>query len=211
MEASEVASLVERYQKEKDHIHNEEETKTKLIVPFLRLLGYNPESGNQVRLEYRGDFQTKATKPAKDSEPMDYAIFDRDDRPIMVIEAKKLGGDVQARSAQLGVYVNKMAGLHLGIITDGCEYLFYADLDAPNVMDDKPFYRFSLAETATDWGQVASFLTKLSCKNFSNETLTIDAENCRYRQAMVEKLIAVMRAPNSDHDFMSEWLCKGLL
>jgi hypothetical protein len=90
-------------------------------------------------------------------------------------------------------------------MTDGCTYDFYGDLESPNVMDSNPFFSFSLDDPKTDWVKVASFLSKFSRDVFNAETLVTDAENSRYRQAMVDKLARVLRAPGKDDDFM-KWL-----
>ena len=38
-------------------------------------------------------------------------------------------------------------------------------------------------------GQVAKFLTKFSRESFNAETLITEAENARYRQEMIDKLV----------------------
>ena len=76
-------------------------------------------------------------------------------------------------------------------------------------MDSDPFFTFSLDDSKIDWTTVASFLTKFSRDAFNAETLLTDAENSRYRQAMVDKLVSVLRAPAEDEEFM-KWLTAGI-
>ncbi len=102
-----------------------------------------------------------------------------------------------------------MPELHFGVITDGCHYLFFGDLENQNVMDKEPFFTFALDDPKTDWGKVATFLTKFSRESFNAGTLITEAENARYRQAMIDKLARVLKAPGEDESFM-QWLTSDL-
>lgn len=137
---------------------------------------------------------------------MDFAIFDKSGvKPLMVIETKPLGTDLLSKSQQLARYLAQMPDLHFGIITDGCRYHFFGDLESPNQMDKEPFFSFSLDDPKTDWSKVASFLSKFSRESFNAETLVTDAENARYRQAMIEKLSRALKMPGEDDSFLL-WL-----
>lgn len=74
-------------------------------------------------------------------------------------------------------------------------------------MDREPFFSFCLDDPKTDWAKVAKFLSKFSREAFNAETLVTDAENARYREAMVERLAVALKAPTDDDDFM-KWLTK---
>lgn len=204
MEAKQLQELVLRYQENREFIGNEETAKVALVIPFIKLLGYDPSMPREVRLEYTADFTQGDGKKLPDR--MDFAIFDRAGaRPMMVIETKPLGTDLQAKSAQLARYIAQMPELHFGIMTDGCDYLFFGDLENPNQMDREPFFSFSLNDPKTDWGKVAEFLAKFSRDAFNAETLITDAENSRYRQAMIDRLVDALRNPADDETFL-RWL-----
>lgn len=204
MDAKGLQQLVTKYEENKDFITNEETAKMALIVPFLRLLGYDPNMPREVRAEYAADFTQGDGKRLPDR--MDYAIFDKAGaKPLFVVEAKPLGTDLRSRTQQLARYISQLPGLHFGIITDGCHYLFFGDLDRENVMDAEPFFSFALDDEQADWSKTAKFLNKFSRDTFNAETLLTDAENSRYRQAMVEKLAAALRDPAGDEAFL-KWL-----
>ncbi|MBN1605083.1 MAG: type I restriction enzyme HsdR N-terminal domain-containing protein [Polyangiaceae bacterium] len=208
MDVKLLRDLARRYQENHEFITNEEMTKQSLIVPFIAGLGYDPSSPREVRLEYAAEFTANDGKRLPDR--MDYAIFDSAGQtPILVIEAKTLGSDVRLRSPQLARYMSQLPQLRFGIITDGCEYLFYGDLAKPNVMDDSPFFSFSLADPKLDFESVAKFLGKFSKAQFKTEKLVADAEDSNYRQQMIEKLVAALRAPESDEQFV-KWLSDGV-
>lgn len=208
MDAKQLLELVQRYHDNKDFIGNEETAKVALVIPFIKLLGYDPSLPREVRLEYTAEFTQGDGKRLPDR--MDFAIFDRTGtKPLMVIETKPLGTDLLAKSQQLARYLAQMPDLHFGIITDGCHYHFFGDLESPNQMDREPFFSFSLDDPKTDWTKVASFLGKFSRETFNAETLVTDAENSRYRQAMIDRLVQALRNPSEDEPFL-RWLTEDV-
>jgi predicted type IV restriction endonuclease len=209
MDANQLKGLVQFFEENKKFINNEEATKMALVIPFIRLLGYDPGLPREVRPEFCADFTQGDGKKFPDR--MDYAIFDSSgEKARMVFETKPLGWDITQKSPQLARYIGQMPGLHFGIITDGCNYQFYGDLEKPNVMDKEPFFAFALNDPKTDWEKVAKFLTKFSRESFKADTLVIDAENSRYRQAMIDKLAKALKSPSEDAAFM-EWLTAGVM
>jgi hypothetical protein len=208
MKAEQLAELARLYDENRPFITNEEQAKMSLVVPFIRLLGYDPNRPKEVRLEYAADFTVGDGKKLPDR--MDFAIFDQTgQRPLMVIETKPLGTDLRARAQQLARYLAQLPELRFGIMTDGCRYHFYGDLDRPNTMDAEPFFQFALDDTKADWGRIAAFLAKFSRESFNSETLVADAENSRYRSAMVDKLVRTLRDPAADDAFV-KWLVDGI-
>ncbi len=208
MEADDLRDLVRRYQENKEFITNEETAKMALVVPFVRVLGYDPNNPREVRLEFCADFAQYDGK--KHADRMDFAIFDKNgQKPLMVIETKPLGTKLQANSLQLARYIAQLPELHFGIMTDGCNFLFFGDLEAPNCMDREPFFAFSLEDANADWAKVAKFLTKFSRDVFNAETLVTDAEDSRYRQAMIERLVATLKNPALDDEFL-RWISKDI-
>lgn len=208
MDANTMQDLAKRYQEHKDFITNEEAAKMALVVPFIRLLGYEPNNPREVRLEYAAEFTQGDGKRLPDR--MDFVIFDTTGlKPLIAIEAKPLGYDLMSKSQQLARYVAQMKDLHFGILTDGCRYMFFGDIENPNIMDKEPFFQFSLDDSKADWGRIAKFLEKFSRDKFNDETLVTDAENSRYRQAMIDKLAAVLRSPGENEGFI-KWLSDNI-
>jgi hypothetical protein len=137
---------------------------------------------------------------------MDYAIFDSAGaHPLFVIEGKQLGTELKGSSPQLARYLSQMADLRFGILTDGCTYMFYGDLNSPNQMDAEPFFSFALNDPKMDLEAVAKTLAKFSRDSFNAETLVTEAENTRYRQAMVERIAKALKQPAEDESFL-KWL-----
>lgn len=201
-------ALAATYTQNREFITNEESTKMVLVVPFIKLLGFDPGVPREVRLEYSADFTQGDGK--KFTDRMDFAIFDpTGSKALIVIEVKPLGTDLKAKAQQLARYIGQMPGLHFGVMTDGNRYLFYGDLDQPNVMDAAPFFSFSLDDPKADWNRICTFLQKFSRDSFNPETLIIDAENNRFRLAMTDRLAKALLNPDADEAFV-RWLTEGV-
>lgn len=208
IDPKQLADLAKKFEAEKEFISNEEETKAAFVVPLVQLLGYNPQSPREVRREYTAPFVQGDGKKFPDR--MDLAIFDPTGQtPRFVIEVKPIGTDLQSKSQQLARYIGQIPDLHFGIMTDGCHFLFYGDLENSNVMDRDPFYCFALDDAGTDWSKVAAELGRFHRDSFNADTLVTDAENAKYRQAMIDKLATALRAPTEDEEFV-KWLSGGI-
>ena len=203
-----LAELAQKYAEYKDTITNEEMAKMVLVVPFLRILGYDAFNPREVKLEYTAGFAQKDGKKYPDR--MDFAIFDpTGTKPQIVVEAKPLGTDLKANAMQLARYIAQLPDLHVGIMADGCHYLFFGDVEQPNIMDPDPFFCFSLDDPNPDWVRTSSFLTKYHRDKFDPEYVTMDAANAKYRQAMTDRLAQALRDPAGDDDFI-KWMAQGV-
>lgn len=138
MELSDIQALSEKLNAFKDQDFNEETTKHSLIVPFVKMLGYDPGNPLEVRFEYTADFGVKK------GDRVDIAIL-QEGVPTIIIECKPLQAnlDMEKRS-QLYTYFAASAGTRIGILTNGRQYQFFSDLDEKNLMDDQPFLSFDL-------------------------------------------------------------------
>ena len=116
---------------------NESRTRSYLVDPFIGALGYNVNDPRDVVHEYTADI-------GKQGEKVDYAIK-RDGKLILFVEVKSATiGLSDKHTAQLRRYFGTKSQVRFGILTNGFEYRFYADLDNPNIMDDKPFATIDL-------------------------------------------------------------------
>lgn len=123
--------LAERINSIKDQINTEEATKNALIMPFIQMLGYDVFNPLEVVPEMDCDLVKKK------GEKIDYAIM-KDGDPIMLIECKHWKQDLNLHDNQLKKYY-VASKAKFGVLTNGIEYRFYADLVKQNIMDDMPF------------------------------------------------------------------------
>lgn len=124
----------------KDQNLNETETETFCFEPFIELLGFKRNPAD-MRKQYPAD--TRGTDRRGVDRTVDYAIK-KDGVPIIIVECKPLGDDLDAHTGQLRDYFAAVREARFGILTDGRFYRLYTDLDDRNLMDSEPFLEFDL-------------------------------------------------------------------
>ncbi|GGI97952.1 hypothetical protein GCM10008995_04790 [Halobellus salinus] len=93
---------------------DEENTKVKLIQPFVDLLGWNFYS-TEVQLEYTVQMGTQSSK-------VDYALM-VGDTPVVFIEAKPARSDLTEKNVrQLQSYMRQELSVDWGVLTNGKEF-----------------------------------------------------------------------------------------
>lgn len=123
--------LADRISSLKEQILTEEATKNAFIMPFIQMLGYDIFNPLEVIPEMDCDIAKKK------GEKIDYAIV-KDGEPIILIECKHWKQDLSLHDTQLQRYY-AASKARFGLLTNGIQYKFYADLDKSNIMDAKPF------------------------------------------------------------------------
>jgi len=171
-----IKQLSERVLKLKEQILTEEATKNALIMPFIQALGYDVFNPTELVPEYTADIGTKK------GEKVDYAIL-KDGNPIILIECKWWGENLDLHSTQLLRYFN-VTKAKFGILTNGIVYRFFTDLEKPNLMDEKPFLEFNfldikeslieeLKKFHKSYFDINSIVNTASELKYSNEIKTI--------------------------------------
>lgn len=144
-----ILQLAEKIAKQKDSIATEEATKTSFIMPMIAALGYDVFNPFEVVPEMDCDLTKRGDK-------IDYAIM-KDDTPILLIECKHCRQNLDLHSTQLAKYY-AASNARFGVLTNGIEYRFYADLDKQNIMDEKPFLVVDMLDLSdTDIEQMKKF------------------------------------------------------
>lgn len=111
---------------------DEAKTESFLLDPFIKELGYDPSEPNDVERQHTADVGIQREK-------VDYALM-KDGKPVILIEVKPAASELgDYFAAQLRRYFGTKLETRFGILTNGLEYHFYADIEQPNVMDDEPF------------------------------------------------------------------------
>jgi len=129
-----IKQLGERVLRLKDQIKTEEATKNAFIMPFIQALGYDVFNPLEVIPEFTADIGIKK------GEKVDYAIM-KDDQPIILIECKWWGENLDVHNSQLFRYFHTTKS-KFGLLTNGIQFRFYTDLMETNKMDEKPFLEF---------------------------------------------------------------------
>lgn len=173
---------------------NEANTREYLIKPFLEVLGYDTTEPNDVAAEFTADI-------GKYNEKVDYALK-KNGRPVILVEFKA-ASEVLSRkhTAQLQRYINSKLDVRFGVLTNGIEYQFYADLEKENVMDDDAFLTVDMRHLNDDHCAGLSLFTK---SGFDVETCLDAARTLKYRQRIKDVL-------NQTFDPLSDEIVKLLV
>lgn len=179
-----LTALSNRIPKVLKTIQTEEATKNALIMPFIQALGYNVFDPFEVAPEYTADVGTKK------NEKVDYVIM-REDRPCILIECKSSSTNLNINHAsQLFRYFG-VTEARFAILTNGIDYKFFTDIEAPNKMDERPFFEFSMlrldqktvnevkkfGKTLYDEDNILSNASELKYKKQIGRYLTQEFEN----------------------------------
>ena len=171
----------------KDNLSTEEATKTALIMPFFNLLGYDIFNPLEFVPEYTADVGTKK------GEKVDYAII-KDNKPIILIEAKHVDEDLTKHGSQLFRYFT-VTPAKFAILTNGIVYKFFTDLDENNIMDKEPFLEINLLNINDN--QVKE-LKKFTKDNFDIKTIFDAASELKYTSLIKSKLNEQLENPSDD-------------
>jgi len=184
-----VAGLADRLTKAKARPDlAEEATKNAVILPFLGTLGFDVFDPHEVMPEFTADVGLKK------GEKVDYAIA-IEGQILFIIEAKPLNCSLSTTQYnQLYRYFG-VTEAHIAILTNGAEYWFFTDIDAPNKMDEKPFFKFSLE--AWDDGDLRE-LEKFTKAAFNIEQVQETASALKYSRLAASYIAAQMQDPDDD-------------
>lgn len=184
-----LAAMAKKVRQDKAAVQTEEATKTSLIMPFIAtVLGYDVFNLNEVVPEFIADVGLKK------GEKIDYAIL-RDGQVQMLIECKKVGEPLSLENAsQLFRYFH-VTTARIACLTNGEEYRFYTDLDAPNKMDEKPFLVLDLSDIDD---AIVPELSKLSKEVFDLESVISSAGELKYVSAIKREIATQRKEPTED-------------
>lgn len=184
-----VQSLAAKLRELKPIIETEEATKTAFIIPFIStVLGYDVTDPREVIPEYTADVGVKK------GEKVDFAIKSGDDFRFL-IECKKIGEPLRLDHANQLVRYFNVTDTEFAILTNGEVYEFYAQLDAANRMDEKPFMTIDLANIDA---RVFPHLEMCTKTRFDSETIAASAEQLKYISEIRKVLASQFKEPDAD-------------
>ena len=177
-----------RIEKMQNSIQTEEATKTSMIMPFFKMLGYDVFNPLEFVPEYTADFGIKK------GEKVDYAIMDDNQKPLILIEAKCHGEDLGNHGSQLFRYFTTTPA-KFGILTNGVVYRFYTDLEEQNKMDDKPFLEVDLLNIKDN---LVAELKKFQKSTFDLDTILTTASELKYNSQIKQFFTRQLEAPTDE-------------
>lgn len=156
--------------------NNEAQTRWLLIDPLvLNIWNY---SRKDIIVEYYIDTVDRLSSYDR----LDYVIL-LENRPKIIIEAKRIGKSLKDNFVQLQGYFEYILqqyqyeqGELIGVLTDGDIYWFYSNLDNKNKLDDVPFSQIVLSQIDFESGEYLKLLdfSKENIKKSSNNIIMED-------------------------------------
>lgn len=131
--ADQIRELAAKLETIKGHVFTEEATKASMVMPFLQVMGYDVFDPIEVIPEFKAELRK--------GEKVDFAIFDKDKDPKIIIEVKTVRTNLlpKAQDQLVGYFFGATKAI-FAIITNGIQYQFYSDLKENNkIMDAHPF------------------------------------------------------------------------
>ncbi|GAA1592160.1 type I restriction endonuclease [Leucobacter chromiireducens] len=182
-------SLAAKLEQQKSSIETEEATKNAFVMPFISLvLGYDVFNPHEVVPEFTADVGTKK------GEKVDYAIV-KDGEVQILIECKHVGAPLNIKHASQLFRYFAVTSARIAILTNGDEYQFYTDLDAPNKMDEKPFLVIQVSDLDT---ALIPELNKLAKDAFDLDSIINAAEELKYVGEFKRVLTAQFAEPDAE-------------
>ena len=190
--------IAERITKTKDSIKTEEATKNAFIMPFINALGYDVFDPEEVVPEMDCDL-------TKSGDKLDYAIMENG-KPTILIECKHCNSNLNLHFSQLAKYY-AASNAKFGVLTNGIEYRFYADLDKANIMDEEPFLVFNMLDFTTE---ETERLKKFHKRMFNEFMILNSAQELKYLTALKAILEQEFNSPTTEFvRFLARQIYKG--
>lgn len=182
-------ALATKVQNQANTIGTEEATKNAFIMPFISsILGYDVFDPMEVVPEFTADVGTKR------GEKIDYAIM-RGGEVQILIECKASMGVLRVEHASQLFRYFATTNSRLAVLTNGVVWQFYTDLDAPNIMDSKPFLVLDLLDIDET---LVPEIQKLSKDTFDLDSIINAAGELKYVGAIKRQIAAQFREPSDD-------------
>lgn len=186
--ADRIRELASNVQRQLPNVRTEEATKHALVMPFIAALGYNVFDPTEVTPELVADVGVKK------GEKVDYAIL-RDGKPIILFECKHHTADLRKEHASQLYRYFSVTDARFGVLTNGIAYRFFSDLDAPNKMDSKPFFEFSLLDHRE---QSIEELKKFSKSVFDLSGILATASELKYTREIQRIIAEQLQQPSEE-------------
>jgi hypothetical protein len=184
----EIRAIAARIEKSRALVQTEEATKNAYVMPFIAALGYDVFDPTEVTPELIADVGVKK------GEKIDYAILS-DGKPIMLFECKHHGANLDSEHASQLFRYFACTECRVAVLTNGIEYRFFTDLDAPNKMDSKPFLVFRI----TDFPEtLIPELKKLTKGTFDLDAILSTANELKYMREIKSLLGQQLVSPSEE-------------
>lgn len=181
-------NIQHRIENQSSSLLTEEAVKHSLVLPMLSAWGYDVFNPEEVTPELIADIGTKK------GEKIDYAIL-LGGKPVILIECKGPESKLSLENASQLYRYFSVTEVRFAVLTNGIQYKFYTDLDAPNKMDSIPFLEIDLRKLReSDIEEIEKF----SKSHFNIESILGAASELKYVRALKQGLSDLFRHPSEE-------------
>jgi hypothetical protein len=185
----EFKKILDTYQNHKDLITNESQTKQYLIMPILKILGYDLTNPREVVSEFTADVAGKR------GEKLDFVVKINGKIDIL-LECKHYTSKLLRKDReQLERYFQcreEVENARIAVFTNGVIWNFYSNSIMESQLDIEPFYVFNLEKEET-YDKIFWF----SREKFDFDTIFSDAKN-RNKVIQMKKFFEKLFQYNKD-------------
>lgn len=119
----------------------------------------------------------------------------REGKPAVLIECKCINSPLNINHASQLFRYFACTEARFGILTNGVDYQFYTDIEAPNKMDDKTFFEFSIQ--SIDPREVAE-IKKFSKTAFDLDDILSNASELKYEKQIRQLFDRELEKPSEE-------------
>lgn len=182
-------ALADKVKQQRDSIDTEEATKNAFVMPFIStILGYDVFNPSEVVPEFTADVGVKK------GEKVDYAIVHNGAIQIL-LECKKIQEPLKIEHASQLYRYFAVTSARIAILTNGEQYQFFTDLEAPNRMDSRPFLLLDLNDIDDT---LIPELEKLSKNVFNLDSVLSAAGELKYIGEIKRIITNQFKDPDED-------------
>ncbi|MCY4558511.1 MAG: type I restriction enzyme HsdR N-terminal domain-containing protein [Chloroflexi bacterium] len=180
---------------ERQNDPDERNTMRTIVIPLIQTLGYDTASTNEVENEY----------PVSGGRAKADLVIKSDGKPVILVECKRIREELDGKKAgQLYDYFGRVPSAHIGVLTNGAQYLFFGNLPgAVNQMNMIPFASVDLEDDVDD--REVEIMSLFSKTEFDAQRIMErcreETVNTQYRDKIVEYLFSQVHQDRMDDDF----------
>ena len=202
----EIKNLIEKLCGFKDENYTEAQTRLFMVIPFLKVLGYDAADPSDVIPEYNAGFA------GSKSNKVDYVVK-INNKPAFLIETKRVKTELQPHHMDQAAWYFSNSSCKFAILTDGIQYQFFSDVTKSNIMDSYPFLTVNMLSLNESDKLV---LKKFQKSEFDENKISLIAKELKYTRQIKESLIKQLNDPEDEfvkffiRPFKDEMKIKGI-
>lgn len=200
--SEEISALKSKAEGQLHALSSKEKTKNALFLPFVSTLGYDPFDIREVEPGFTVDVGGERHKT------VDYAVK-KGGTPIMFFECKEAGTDLAAYDPDPLFRSFSEIEARIGVLTNGIDYRFYADVEEEISVDQRPFLEFNLLDCRPeDIGE----LERMRKSSLDVEGVLSTARDLKYKRLFKDYLDLQWKSPDEQFvRFMAQRIHDGQL